>query len=87
MKIYYINCRKIDNIGDFYKILGKKLDFPEYFGNNLDALHDVLTERREPTKIRLWGFDRFAKKLGEKGECLREVLKAAQEENPKLNIK
>ncbi|SDD17810.1 barstar family protein [Niabella drilacis] len=35
-----------DRIGteaDFYKTAITKLELPEYFGNNLDALYDVLT--------------------------------------------
>ncbi|MCO5247465.1 MAG: barstar family protein [Chitinophagales bacterium] len=38
-----INFEHIKTIEDFYKDLATKLDLPEYFGNNLDALYDSLT--------------------------------------------
>ena len=30
---------------DFYQNIKEELDVPEYFGNNLDALYDFLTEQ------------------------------------------
>ena len=34
-----------------YKHIARELRFPEYFGKNLDALYDLLTERAAPTMI------------------------------------
>lgn len=33
----------IENYDDFYQQIAQKLDLPEFFGNNLDALYDSLT--------------------------------------------
>ncbi len=38
-----INFERIGTIDDFYKLLKQELPLPEYFGDNLDALWDVLT--------------------------------------------
>lgn len=38
-----INFEKIGSFDDFYKILAQELRLPDYFGENLDALWDLLT--------------------------------------------
>ena len=43
MQTINIDFRRIGSINDFYKILGNQITLPEYFGNNLDALWDVLS--------------------------------------------
>ncbi len=38
-----IDGREIASEQDFHKILASRLDFPTYYGRNLDALWDTLT--------------------------------------------
>ena len=38
-----------------YDHLQKELSFPAYFGRNLDALHDCLTDIGSPTRLLLTG--------------------------------
>ena len=38
-----------------YDYLQKELSFPAYFGRNLDALHDCLTDISSPTRLILTG--------------------------------
>ena len=38
-----------------YDYLSKELDFPSWFGRNLDALHDCLTDIGSPTRLLLTG--------------------------------
>ena len=38
-----------------YDHLQKELSFPAYFGRNLDALHDCLTDVSTPTRLILTG--------------------------------
>ncbi len=38
-----------------YDHLEKELSFPAYFGRNLDALHDCLTDISTPTRLVLTG--------------------------------
>ena len=44
MSVEVINCKKIKDRDDLYSKLAEKLSFPDYFGKNLDALFDVLTD-------------------------------------------
>lgn len=43
MKEIYIDFTEIGDYEDFYTQLKTKLDLPEYFGGNLDALYDSIT--------------------------------------------
>ena len=43
MKEVYIDFLEIGDQEDFYTQLKQKLTLPEYFGDNLDALHDVIS--------------------------------------------
>lgn len=43
MKTVYIDFTDIGDYEDFYEQLKSKLELPEHFGDNLDALYDSLT--------------------------------------------
>lgn len=43
MKEIYIDFTDIGDYEDFYAQLKEKLELPEYFGDNLDALYDIIT--------------------------------------------
>lgn len=41
-----IDSRKLTDKESAHKYLKETLGLPDYYGNNLDALHDVLTEKQ-----------------------------------------
>ncbi|SDQ71322.1 ribonuclease inhibitor [Chryseobacterium soldanellicola] len=47
MKTIYIDFTDIGDYEDFYAQLKEKLPLPDYFGDNLDALSDVITGELE----------------------------------------
>ncbi|MCC6752570.1 MAG: barstar family protein [Saprospiraceae bacterium] len=62
-------------MADLYSSLALKLSFPEYFGNNLDALYDVLLDLSWIEQDRVIIFiDHFEKLLSESPETLPEFL-------------
>lgn len=61
------------------------LDSKEYYGNNLDALYDVLSTYGEPVEIILINEDIFIENLGDYGKSLIKLFKDIEEEN--TNIK
>lgn len=49
---------------DFYKNIQRELDTPSYFGNNLDALYDILTEQPDILQIEFLHYNIMQKHLG-----------------------
>lgn len=47
MKTIYIDFTNIGDYEDFYAQLKEKITLPEHFGDNLDALSDVITGELE----------------------------------------
>lgn len=66
--------------------LAKKLDFPSYYGKNLDALHDCLCERDTPLHITVTYANRLKETLGHYGEALLQVLQDTTEENERITL-
>lgn len=46
---------RLDTAEAVYDHLERELSFPPYFGRNLDALHDCLTDIGAPTRLILTG--------------------------------
>jgi len=44
MAFYSVDLKNARNVPGFIKALQRDLDFPDWFGGNLDALHDCLTD-------------------------------------------
>ena len=66
--------------------VARKLHFPDYYGNNLDALHDCLSERSTPLHITVTYTERLKENLGNYGETFLQVLQDVAEENGYLTI-
>ena len=66
--------------------LADQLDLPTYYGRNLDALYDVLTDIGEDTQIILEDPAAVVDNLGKYGEALLCTMQEAAEENPCLTI-
>ena len=66
--------------------LAQRLDLPTYYGRNLDALYDVLTEIGTDTELILEDPAAVVENLGKYGEALLSTMQEATEENPHLII-
>lgn len=60
--------------------LATQFDFPSYYGHNLDALWDMLTEISEPTEITFDGPD------DPQSQELEQLFRQAAQVNPHLHI-
>ncbi|MBT2572697.1 barstar family protein [Bacillus sp. ISL-51] len=64
-----------------HRILKDKLDFPDYYGENLNALWDCLTGWIELPLTLVWRhFEISQKELGSDAEDFLELFQEAQEE-------
>lgn len=81
MKKVTFNSKEFASKEEFHAILKSKLDLPEYYGKNLDALWDCLTAWVElPLTIEWVGFEESEKKLGEYAIKVLEVFREAEKE-------
>lgn len=62
------------------------LGLPGYYGRNLDALYDVLTERSEPTRLVLLHREALSRHLGDYAQALLETLEDADRANPAIQV-
>ena len=64
--------------------LQEMLPLPEYYGRNLDALYDCLTDVREETMITLRNRDALEEHLGSYGHRLMRLLEDVTLDNPNV---
>ncbi len=88
MKKVILDFTKMENTEQVHDHLKEQLAFPDYYGRNLDALHDLLTEMTEDTCIGVFSpeepeekrdIDRYLYKI-------KFVLRDAEEENSHLCV-
>jgi len=72
-----IDGRKMTDKQTLHAYLKEQCKFPDYYGNNLDALYDVLTDRQEPLEIRLEYAQELKEILCGYGEAFIETLEDA----------
>lgn len=66
--------------------LVQQLELPSWYGRNLDALYDVLTDISRETELILRDPGAVAEQLGRYGEALLDTLREAAESNPYLTV-
>ena len=62
---------------DFYANIKTELNVPEYFGNNLDALYDFLTEQPDILQMKFLHYNMMQSQLG-RSFC-QQLLKVLQD--------
>lgn len=66
--------------------LTQLLDLPDYYGRNLDALYDILTERGEQTVLWVYPDEDADARLGGYLSALLDTLQDAAAENPAFSL-
>ena len=79
-----IDCSQIHSKEDLHRIFRENLSFPDWYGNNLDALYDCLTELSG--KVRLLEWDSAENRLGEYGKKAKKVIVNAALRNTDLDL-
>lgn len=81
-----LNGRFMTDRASAHDHLQKQLQLPEYYGRNLDALFDLLTERTEPTDIIVLEWAELELNLGGYAAALMDTLYDAARDNPVLKV-
>ena len=76
-----------ESAADVHRALADGLRFPAWYGGNLDALHDCLTDLREPTELVIRGEGALDDLLGRRAAAFRRVLRDSAVENPNLTVR
>ena len=66
--------------------IARRLSFPDHYGKNLDALHDMLTERGEKTEIVIKGSERLRNSMDGYGAKIIRVMLDSAEENSNITV-
>lgn len=83
MRDVRLDGRKMSTKADAHRHIKEKMELPEYYGGNLDALYDCLMETRNVC-IRLHHVGALLNAPGGVGQAFIEVFETAAEENPGL---
>lgn len=86
MRVVEIRLDEVKDKEGLHYLLKKRLDLPDYYGNNLDALWDCLMEIREETELRFYDFEALKELLEQYADKMYITLEQACEENPCLKV-
>lgn len=86
MRIAVLDGDAISTREELHDALARELALPAWYGRNLDALYDCLTDLGEETVLRVTHQAALAEKLGPAAQGLFQVLKDAEMENPWLRV-
>lgn len=84
MKIVFLDGRKIDKPADLHRAFAEDLEFPDYFGKNMDALHDCLTDIFEDVGIIAVNTDLLEENLGRSWRAFRRMIADVTEDKPNI---
>ena len=76
----------IASLEEVHDRFAQALDLPEWYGRNLDALFDCLTDLGEPLTVRLLHQETLEDRLGRRGRALVRLLRRAAAENPQVTL-
>ncbi len=77
---------EIEGLEDVHDRFVRALDLPDWYGRNLDALFDCLTDIGEDVTVRLLHREVLEDRLGYRGRALSALLRRAEEENPRVTV-
>lgn len=81
-----IECSEIENRRDLHRQLAEKLELPPWYGMNLDALYDCITEPGKEISLCLKDFKLLEERLGGYASAFLRVLEEAGDGNPGIKL-
>ena len=86
MKRVTLSGNRMKTKASLHAYVARKLKFPDYYGNNLDALHDCLSERSTPLHITVTYTARLKENVGDYADAFLQVLTDVAEENKYITL-
>lgn len=86
MKKVIINGDRIRDRKELHAELKRGFGFPEWYGGNLDALADCLTESGEETELEIQNLRALKEQLGDYSNKLLKVLTESAAETGRLKL-
>ena len=77
---------EIESLEAVHDRFAQALGLPAWYGRNLDALYDLLTERTGPVRLLVRHREALLDGLGEYGGALCRTLEDAGRANPELEV-
>lgn len=71
----------IESKAQLHELIARELQFPDWYGKNLDALFDCLTDLSEETAIEIKNADLLRETLGGYADRLLQAVSEASEIN------
>ncbi|WP_304964863.1 barstar family protein [uncultured Oscillibacter sp.] len=78
-----LELRSLEEVHDRF---AQALALPEWYGRNLDALFDCLTDLKAPVTVRLLHQETLEDRLDRRGRALVRLLRRAAAENPQVTL-
>lgn len=85
MKKLILDSERISDRDSLHTTLKRVLNFPDYYGRNLDALRDCLTDVSEEVMIYI-DLGEMHEKLGGYAYSVVEVLRDSANENNRVHV-
>ncbi len=81
-----LDSQLLDQKEALHKEITRQMQLPLYYGENLDALWDILTAWGNPLEIIIENCGQSLAQMGEYGEMVMQLFQEAEEENKNLSV-
>lgn len=81
-----LDGRLMTNRDAVHDQLSEQIPLPAYYGRNLDALYDALTDLQQPLELMVMHCFEMEVQLGSYAQALISTLKDAAKENPYFSV-
>lgn len=86
-KYILIDVNRFENMRSFHEYMARELEFPDYYGHNLDALYDCLTDVEEPVCLIVMNSKVYPDALEGRLAAVLSVLESAAGENSNITVR
>lgn len=87
MREVYLNGEEMTTMERVHEVIRREMGFADYYGNNLDALWDLLSVESERTEIVLENAAVMCETLGDYAEAVIQVFRDAEASNECLTFR